>query len=126
APTVANDVLRWTRRIFNYGIKRHMLESNPTTAFEIADAGGKEKSRERWLSREELIKFFQAMRVTQGFSRQNELTMKLLLALCCRKMELCAAQWAEFDLNNSVWHLPAERVKNGDAIDIPLPAITVE
>jgi hypothetical protein len=59
---VANDVLRWTRRIFNYGIKRHMLESNPTTAFEIADAGGKEKSRERWLSREELIKFFQAMR----------------------------------------------------------------
>ncbi len=38
APTVANDVLRWTRRIFNYGIKRHMLESNPTTAFEIAEA----------------------------------------------------------------------------------------
>lgn len=126
APTVANDVLRWTRRIFNYGIKRHMLESNPTTAFEIADAGGKEKSRERWLSREELIKFFQAMCVTKGFSRQNELTMKLLLALCCRKMELCAAQWAEFDLNGAVWHLPAERVKNGDAIDIPLPPITVE
>ncbi|WP_459609250.1 tyrosine-type recombinase/integrase [Dickeya oryzae] len=126
APTVANDVLRWTRRIFNYGIKRHMLESNPTTAFEIADAGGKEKSRERWLTREELIKFFKAMRVTQGFSRQNELTMKLLLALCCRKMELCAAQWVEFDLGNAIWHLPAERVKNGDAIDIPLPAITVE
>ena len=126
APTVANDVLRWTRRIFNYGIKRHMLESNPTTAFEIADAGGKEKSRERWLTREELIKFFQAMRITQGFSRQNELTMKLLLALCCRKMELCAAQWVEFDLDNAIWHLPAERVKNGDAIDIPLPAITVE
>jgi integrase len=84
------------------------------------------KSRERWLTREELIKFFQAMRITQGFSRQNELTMKLLLALCCRKMELCAAQWVEFDLDNAIWHLPAERVKNGDAIDIPLPAITVE
>lgn len=126
APTVANDVLRWTRRIFNYAIKRHMLESNPTTAFEIADAGGKEKSRERWLSREELIKFFQAMRITRGFSRQNELTMKLLLALCCRKMEFCAAQWVEFDLDNAIWHLPAERVKNGDAIDIPLPAVTIE
>ena len=126
APTVANDVLRWTRRIFDYGIKRHMLETNPTGAFEIADAGGQEQSRERWLSREELIQFFQAMPMTKGFSRQNELTMKLLLVFCCRKMELCGARWEEFDLDEAVWHLPAERVKNGDAIDIPIPAPALE
>ncbi|MBE8219328.1 site-specific integrase, partial [Leptospira borgpetersenii serovar Ballum] len=118
-PTVANDVLRWTRRIFDYGIRRHMLETNPTSAFEIDDAGGQEKSRERWLSREELARFLQAMPMTKGFSRQNELTMKLLLVFCCRKMELCGARWEEFDFNEAVWRLPAERVKNGDAIDIP-------
>ncbi|MDC0724821.1 tyrosine-type recombinase/integrase [Phytobacter diazotrophicus] len=121
APTVANDVLRWTRRIFDYGIRRHMLETNPTGAFEIDDAGGQEKSRERWLSRDELVRFLQAMPMTKGFSRQNELTMKLLLVFCCRKMELCGALWEEFDLDEAVWHLPAERVKNGDAIDIPIP-----
>ncbi len=126
APTVANDVLRWTRRIFDFGIKRHMLESNPTSSFEISDAGGQEQSRERWLSREELMKFFQAMPMTKGFSRQNELTMKLLLVFCCRKMELCGARWEEFDLDEAVWHLPAERVKNGDAIDIPIPAVALE
>ncbi|EPA6640957.1 tyrosine-type recombinase/integrase [Serratia marcescens] len=126
APTVANDVLRWTRRIFDYAIKRHALEVNPAGAFEIADAGGQEKSRERWLTRDELIRFFQAMRMAKGFSRENELTMKLLLALCCRKMELCGAPWAEFDLDGAIWHLPAERVKNGDAIDIPLPPPAVE
>lgn len=126
APTVANDVLRWTRRIFDYAIKRHALEVNPAGAFEIADAGGQEKSRERWLTRDELIRFFQAMRMAKGFSRENELTMKLLLVLCCRKMELCGAPWAEFDLDGAIWHLPAERVKNGDAIDIPLPPPTVE
>ncbi len=97
APTVANDVLRWTQRIFNYGIKRHMLETNPTTAFEIADAGSKEKSREHWLT-------IQAMHITKGFSRQNELTMKLLLALCCRKMELRGALWAEFDLDTAIFY----------------------
>lgn len=126
APTVANDVLRWTRRIFDYAIKRHALEVNPAGAFDIADAGGQEKSRERWLTRDELIQFFQAMRAAKGFSRENELTMKLLLVLCCRKMELCGAPWAEFDLDGAIWHLPAERVKNGDAIDIPLPAPAVE
>lgn len=122
APTVANDVLRWTRRIFDYGIKRHMLAANPASAFDISDAGGQEQSRERWLSRDELVQLFQVMPLTKGFSRQNELTMKLILALCCRKMELCGARWSEFDLNEGVWHLPAERVKNGDGIDIPLAA----
>ncbi|WP_233981805.1 tyrosine-type recombinase/integrase [Pectobacterium versatile] len=126
APTVANDVLRWTRRIFDYGIRRHMLETNPTSSFEIDDAGGQEKSRERWLSREELARFLQAMPITKGFSRQNELTMKLLLVFCCRKMELCGARWEEFDFNESVWRLPAERVKNGDAIDIPIPVVALE
>lgn len=99
APTIATDVLRWTRRIFDYGIKRHALEVNPCSAFEVADAGGKEVSRDRWLTRDELIRLFQAMRMAKGFSRQNEITFKLLLALCVRKMELCAARWEEFDLD---------------------------
>lgn len=62
APTVANDVLRWTKRIFNYGIKRHILEVNPAAAFELADAGGQEKSRERFLTDDELSQLFSAMK----------------------------------------------------------------
>ncbi len=126
APTIATDVLRWTRRIFDYGIKRHALEINPCSAFEVADAGGKEVSRDRWLTRDELIQLFKAMRTAKGFSRQNEITFKLLLALCVRKMELCAARWEEFDLDKAVWRLPEERSKNGDAIDIPLAPPAVE
>lgn len=123
APTVANDVLRWTRRIFNYGIKRHILEVNPTTAFDISDAGGQEKARERYLDTGELEQLFAAIRLAKGFSIQNELTMKLLLLLCCRKMELCAARWEDIDLENAIWHLTG--TKNGDAIDIPLPPVAI-
>jgi integrase len=126
ARTVANDVLRWTRRMFDYAIKRHMIEINPVSAFDLSDAGGKEESRSRALSEEELIQFFAAMRVAQGFSRQNELTVKLLLLLAVRKMELLAAQWSEFDLDEGVWYLPGERTKTGAPIDIPLPAVAVE
>jgi len=118
APTVANDVLRWTRRIFNYGIKRHILEINPTAAFDVSDAGGQEKSRERFLTTEELSRLFAAMEHAKGFGRQNELTFKLLLLLCCRKMELCSARWEDIDIDNAVWHLT--NTKNGDEIDIPL------
>ncbi|MBX9265978.1 tyrosine-type recombinase/integrase [Chromobacterium violaceum] len=126
APTIANDVLRWTRRMFDYAIKRHIIEINPASAFDLGDAGGKEEARERALSRDELAKLFQAMKLARGFSVENDLAIRLLLLLCVRKMELCAARKEEFDLPAGIWHLPGERSKTGKPIDIPLPALAVE
>lgn len=126
APSVANDVLRWVRRIFDHAIKLGIIDVNPAAAFDMSDAGGKEQSRSRWLTRAELVQFFEAMRMAKGFSRQNELTMKLLLVTCVRKMELCAARWSEFDLTNGMWYLPGERTKTSDGIDIPLPKQALE
>lgn len=81
APTIANDVLRWMRRMFGYAIKRHLVRFNPDAAFDLADAGGKELARERALSRDEAVALFEAMRQAKGSSVQNELTVKLLLLL---------------------------------------------
>jgi len=126
ARTVANDVLRWTRRIFDYAVKRHMVVYNPASAFDLSDAGGKEDARTRALSRDELVKLFEAMRLAPGFSVENALSFKLLLLLAVRKSELTGARAEEFDLDNAVWKLPAERTKTGAAIDIPLPAQAVD
>ena len=54
APTVANDAMRYLFRMFHFAVKRKWIESNPVYGFEIADAGGTERSRDRWLNREEL------------------------------------------------------------------------
>lgn len=126
APTTANDVLRWVRRMFDYAVKRHMVEYNPASAFTLGDAGGKEESRDRWLNRDELVQLFEGMRVTVGFGIENLLAVKLLLLLAVRKQELTAAKVAEFDLDKAVWKLPAERTKTGAAINIPLAAPAVE
>lgn len=126
APTIANDVLRWLKRIFNYAIKRHMIEYNPAAAFDPSDAGGKEKGRERWLKQSDLAALFAAMRDAKGFSVENYLSIKLLLLLAVRKSELIAAPWHEFDLPHAVWHLPAERTKTNAAIDIPLPGAALD
>lgn len=126
SPTVANDVLRMLKRLFDYAVVRGMIEVNPAISFGSKDAGGKEQGRKRALSRDELIQFFKALRRGRGISRENELTFKIILALGVRKMELCAAEWAEFDLKNAVWRLPGIRAKNGDDIDIPLAAPVIE
>lgn len=126
APTVSNDVLRWTRRIFDYGVKRHIVKFNPASAFSIADAGGKEEARSRSLSRDELVKLFEAMRMAKGFSVENMHSVRLLLLLAVRKNELLAAKVSEFELHTGIWRLPVERTKTGAGIDIPLPAQAID
>lgn len=74
--------------MFHFAVKRKWIDSNPAYGFEIADAGGTEKSRERWLNREELVTLAEAMRHTENFGRLNELSVWLLLALCVRKMQI--------------------------------------
>lgn len=121
APTMANDVLRWVKRMFDYAAKRQMCQFNPAAPFNLADAGGKEESRDRWLMRVELVKLFEAMRNAKGWNVLNTYAVKLLLMLACRREELIGAPVKEFDLDGAIWHLPAERTKTGKAIDIPLP-----
>jgi integrase len=126
ARTIANDALRWVRRMFNYAVKRELADGNPASAFDLSDAGGKEEARERWLTNDELAELFKAMRKTPGLSPENVLTFKLLLILAVRKSELTNAKVSEFDLKNAVWELPAERTKTGAALDIPLPPSAVK
>jgi integrase len=126
SPTIASDILRWTKRILNYAIKRQLIQYNPATAFDVHDAGGKTKARDRILSRAELIGLFEAMRNAKCFTETNLLTVRLLLLLAVRKGELIEAKRCEFDLDNALWTLPAERTKTGVAIAIPLSRYAVD
>lgn len=126
APTIANDVLRWTKRMFDYAIKRHVIQFNPASAFDLSDAGGKEEPRDRALSREELVILFEAMRKTKGFASLNEYAFKLLLMLCVRKGELVTARVDQFDLDKATWRLTTSDTKTKAEIIIPLPKQAVE
>jgi integrase len=129
APTAANDLLRYMRRVFRFAVLRHLIASSPVGDFNLSDAGGKESARQRALSRDELEKLFKALRDAPSFGGTNMLTIKLLLALGVRKGELLRARWREFDLDGAtesgpVWRLPANRTKTAAPISIPLvPAV---
>jgi integrase len=126
APTAANDLLRFARRIFAFGVRRRMVSTNPAADFSPRlDGGGTERPRRRALSLDEVAKLFEKIRETPSFGTGNGLALKLLLALCVRKGELLGARWEEFDLDGNtpsgaVWHLPSSRTKTGAALDIPL------
>ncbi|UXZ53952.1 integrase arm-type DNA-binding domain-containing protein [Halomonas sp. 7T] len=121
-PTIANDALMYLKQLFNHSIKLGLLTYNPASAFNVNDAGGVEKSRDRALSIDELSKAFTVFRENRtSFTRDNYLACALLVVLGVRKTELTEAKWSEFDLNDANWDLPGERSKSGVGIAIPLP-----
>jgi integrase len=132
APTAANDLLRFIRRIFAFGVRRRLVPSNPAADFSPRlDAGGTERPRRRALNSDELVQLFEKIRATPNFGDNNLLAIKLLLALCVRKGELLGARWSEFDLDGgthagAIWHLPGSRTKTGESLDIPLAPVVVE
>ena len=120
--TVSNDVLGLLNQLFKHAIQLGITSNNPASAFSWKDAGGTEKPRKRVLSLEEVEHAFSVFRKhSDSFTRDNYLVCCLLVTLGVRKSELIQAPWKEFDLANSVWHLPKARTKTESDISIPLP-----
>lgn len=126
-PTVANDALMYMKQMFRHGFKLDLLTHNPASAFTVSDAGGIEKSRDRYLTIDEVEKVFGVLNKNIAkFNRDNYLACALLITLGVRKSELCCAKWDEFELNKALWNLPEGRSKTGAPITIPLPPQIIE
>ncbi len=126
-PSIANDALMYLKQLLSHGIKLGLITHNPAAAFNVDDAGGIERSRDRALNLEELTQVFQVFRNhSDSFTRENYLACALLIVLGVRKSELTEAKWDEFSIEQATWELPAERSKSGVAIVIPLPPLTLE
>ena len=126
-PSIANDALLHCKQLFNHGIKLNLATYNPAAAFNVNDAGGVEKSRERALTIEELTQVFKIFRENMtSFTRDNYLACVLLVSLGVRKSELTEAHWSEFDLSAATWKLPAVRSKSGVGFIMPLPNLAIK
>jgi len=126
-PTIANDALRYLKAMFSYGEALGMLDRNPAEKIKTQHAGGYEKARTRVLSANELTQLFKKIaEVRDKFGKANELGIKLLLAFGCRKMELFAATWDEFDFDKKIWRIPASRVKTNESRELALAPLVIE
>lgn len=63
-----------------------------------------------FLTESELPDFVNALENYQG-SLVTKYATHLLMLTGVRTIELCAAEWAEFDLDNALWEIPKERMK---------------
>lgn len=110
--TSANRVRAYLSKFFNWLIERGVIDASPMAGVK---APAKEKSRERVLSDEEIRRFWRACeRVGEPWGSLG----RVLLLTGQRLGEVSGM--SDGEIEGATWHLPAARVKNGRAHDVPL------
>ena len=117
APIGANRLLELLVRLFNFAIDRETLDANPCAR--VAKPGGKESSRDRVLSPDEIRTLWNALD-RAWFTEQTAAALRLILITAQRPGEVVSMRREDLDLAEGWWTIPAERAKNGLAHRVPL------
>jgi integrase len=120
APYMANRVLAAVRRFWNWCLEQGKVEASPATNVK---APGREVSRDRILSDQEIQAFWQACeRMGWPFGP----LFQLLLLLGQREDEISGMRWSDVDLARGMWTLPREASKSDRLNQVPLPALALQ
>ncbi len=76
-----------------------------------------EQSRERFMQKEELPRFFVALQALPEIERDF---LSLLLFTGARKSNVLSMAWEDLNLDLRLWNIPSEQSKNGTAYTVPL------
>lgn len=112
APVAANRTKSLISKIFNFGISRAIVETNPA---HLIPKPGDEQSRTRVLSESEIRSLWTALDAEPTDLRD---AVRLLLLTGQRKTEVTGMEWAEID--GEQWIIPGRRTKNKLEHAVPL------
>lgn len=109
ASAYALQVRQWISAVFCFGVVTLRADADPAAAVKGAVERG-EINHSQPMSREQLGVYLAAVDRYRGF-RGTVIALRLLPMLFTRTVELREARWSEFDLDNALWTVPAERMK---------------
>jgi integrase len=113
-PIAANRAHSCLSKLFGWAVHTDIIEHNP---LRDVQRPSKEQSRDRVLNDNEIAK------VWRGTGTLNDAfgaAVRVLLLTGQRRDEVLLMPWSEVDLEKRLWSLPAARVKNNRAHDVPL------
>ena len=126
ARDIAKRALETVGQVFRYGIAHGYAKRNPATEIRPSDIlKSTRKVNYARVDAKELPTLLRRIEVYQG-KQVTRLAMKLMAMTFVRTGELIGAKWAEFDMENARWDIPAERMKMRTLHIVPLARQTLE
>ena len=119
-PIAANRVRAALSKLFNRSIQRGIVEASPVA---MVERPGAETERERALSDGEIRTVWQAAgKLAYPFGP----FFKMALTTAQRRSEVAAMRWADIDLDEQTWTLPAALTKANRAHVVPLSPLAIK
>ncbi len=119
-PIAANRVLSAIRALFNWAIRRGLVEVNPCA---LVERPGHEEPRDRTLSADEVKELWPRF-AAAGYPFGPFFQMCLITGQ--RRTEVAGMRWADIDLDGKTWTLSADQTKAGRAHVVPLSEMALE
>jgi integrase len=114
----AERVRQTAVQVFDHAIRKLKVQANPARVLQGWVDVPPQISHEP-LHENEIGDFVERLDADTG-SAATKLCILLMLLTFVRKNEIAHARWDEFDLDNAVWVIPAERMKMRDPHVVPL------
>lgn len=118
----ANRTLEIIRKMFNFGVGRSIVESNPCAVIETP---AKENKRDRILSENEIKVFWDNIDQSR-MEAGTCLLLRLQFVTMQRRGEAVLIEKADIDLKSRWWTQPKEKVKNNQAHRVWLTDLAME
>ena len=118
APITRNRVHSALTRLFNFGAERGIIDDSPCTRIRKLV----EKSKTRVLTDDEIKLLWDALdtEASTPIFLTTKLALKIILLTGQRSGEICGMTDDELDLEQNIWTIPANRMKNNQEHKIPL------
>lgn len=118
ALNLLRKVRTWSSLIFRSAIAQGLRKDDPASAL-VEEFETRKTKHFPALERKDLGDFLRKLAEYPG-RPETRIAVKLLMLTAARTIELRGAQWTEFDMDNAVWTIPAERMKMKREHTVPL------
>ena len=98
-------------QVFRYAVATARVDQDPTFSLRGALITPKVTHRAAAITQKDYAQVVRAVWTYKGGAITTQAAMKLMALLYPRPEELRLARWSEFDLEEKVWTIPAERAK---------------
>lgn len=110
----ANRAHSMLRKVFNFARQRGWRGDNPAVGVDRFT----ERTRERFLSADELRCFFAALAAEEDRTPRDFFLLALLTG--ARRANVLGMRWEDIDLARGLWRIPGEKSKSGEALVVIL------